>query len=120
MAELVRNMSHDFLDTTFAAMWPSCSADPFIVPWPTRDSPASFLQFSEPSTWIAFIAERSLTSQIPYIVSARMRRAQKLCALAWFDYDLIKVGELVALTALELAGVKCSATIWTGRALPRL
>jgi hypothetical protein len=103
MAELVRNMSHDFLDTTFAAMWPSRSADPFIIPWPTRDSPARFLQFSEPSTWIAFIAERSLTSEIPHIVSAKIRGAQKLYALAWFDYDLIKVGELVALTALELA-----------------
>jgi hypothetical protein len=44
-----------------------------------------------------------LTSEIPYIVSARIRRAQKLYALAWFDYDLIKVGELVALTALKLA-----------------
>jgi len=103
VAELVRNISHDFLDTTFAAMWPSRSADPFIIPWPTRDSSASFLQFSEPSTWITFIAERSLTSEIPYIVSARIRRAQKLYALAWFDYDLIKVGELVALTALKLA-----------------
>ena len=103
MAELDPQTSWAFLDRTFAGIWPNRGADPLIIPWPTRNRPASLLQFHEPSTWIAFIAERSLTSEIPHIVSAKFQRAQKLYALAWFDYDLIKVGELVALTALELA-----------------
>jgi hypothetical protein len=29
---------------------------------------------------------------------------KKLYVLAWLDFDVIKAGELIALTALELAG----------------
>jgi hypothetical protein len=44
-----------------------------------------------------------LRAGIPDIVTAKFERAQKLHILAWIDFDLIKAGELVALTALELA-----------------
>ena len=46
---------------------------------------------------------RQLHPAIPQIVSDKFRRAQKLYVLAWIDFDLVKAGELVALTALELA-----------------
>jgi hypothetical protein len=36
-------------------------------------------------------------------VAAKFESAQKLYVLAWLDFDLIKAGELIALTALELA-----------------
>jgi hypothetical protein len=39
---------------------------------------------------------------IPEIVWAKYQRAQMLYFLAWLYPDLIKVGELVGLTALEL------------------
>jgi hypothetical protein len=45
----------------------------------------------------------TLRGGIPQIVAAKFGRAQKLHLLAWFDFDLIKAGELIALTALELA-----------------
>ena len=40
---------------------------------------------------------------IPEIVAAKFRRAQMLYFLAWLYFDLIKAGELVGMTALELA-----------------
>jgi len=45
----------------------------------------------------------SLREGIPKIVAAKFRRAQMLYFLAWLYGDLIKAGELVALTTLELA-----------------
>jgi hypothetical protein len=39
---------------------------------------------------------------IPDIVTAKFDRAHKLHVLAWIDFDLIKAGELVAFTTLEL------------------
>ncbi|GLZ17212.1 hypothetical protein Bpla01_07420 [Burkholderia plantarii] len=36
-------------------------------------------------------------------MGSKFRRAQRLYLLAWIDFDLVKAGELVALTALELA-----------------
>lgn len=49
------------------------------------------------------MADLGLRPNVPEIVAAKHRRAQKLYMLAWFDVDLIKAGELVAFTALELA-----------------
>jgi hypothetical protein len=42
-------------------------------------------------------------------VAAKFERAQKFYLLAWLDADLIEAGELVALTALELALMDCYA-----------
>ncbi len=42
-------------------------------------------------------------ARIPDVVRLKYARAQKLYLLGWIDADLIKAGELVALTALELA-----------------
>ena len=50
-----------------------------------------------------FILNLRLHEAIPEVVSVKFLRAQKLYFLAWADFDVIKAGELMALTALELA-----------------
>jgi hypothetical protein len=46
----------------------------------------------------------SLPSSVPITtVAVKFGSAQKLNGLTWLDFDLIKAGELTALTALELA-----------------
>jgi hypothetical protein len=49
------------------------------------------------------VAAVGLHPAIPRIVGDKFRRAQRHYALAWVDGGLVKAGELVALTALELA-----------------
>jgi len=44
-----------------------------------------------------------MDARIPDVVRMKYARAQRLYLLGWIDADLIKAGELVALTALELA-----------------
>lgn len=76
---------------------------PFIMPWPQPGNPATMLPFRHFQEWQTFIEKRGLHSAIPRIVGDKFRRAQRLYLLAWLDADLVKAGELVALTALELA-----------------
>jgi hypothetical protein len=78
-------------------------AEPFRVPRPMPCNPASFPAFTTYAVWRAFVVQFSLHPALPLIVSAKFERAQKLCILTWIDFDLIKAGELMALTALELA-----------------
>ncbi|RYH00343.1 MAG: hypothetical protein EON58_00575 [Alphaproteobacteria bacterium] len=76
---------------------------PFAMPWPTEQTPATILAFTSPDDWLAFLKARDLNTLVPQIVSAKFSRAQRLYALSWLDFDLVKAGELVAITALELA-----------------
>ncbi|WP_133648516.1 hypothetical protein [Paraburkholderia flava] len=76
---------------------------PFLMPWPQPGNPGAVLAFHHFLEWQAFIAARGLHPAIPHIVGGKFRRAQRLYLLAWLDGDLVKAGELVALTALELA-----------------
>jgi hypothetical protein len=62
----------------------------------------SFPGFGSFKEWRAFILQFSLPT-VPLTVAAKFESAQKLYVLAWVDFDLIKAGELMALTALELA-----------------
>lgn len=78
-------------------------AGSFCVAWPMPGKPGSFPSFDSFAEWRAFLLQFSLNSGIPHVVSAKFERAQKLYVLAWLDFDLIKAGELVGLTALELA-----------------
>lgn len=73
------------------------------LPWPQPGEPAGFRTFETLTEWTACVEDLSLRTAIPEIVAAKYRRAQKLYLLAWLDIDLIKAGELVAFTALELA-----------------
>jgi hypothetical protein len=62
-----------------------------------------FVSFATFAEWRAFVLQLALRDGIPEIVAAKFDRAHKLHMLAWVDLDLIKAGELVALTTLELA-----------------
>jgi hypothetical protein len=53
--------------------------------------------------WQAFVLDLSLRRAVPDTVAAKFARSQKLLLLAWIDFDLFMAGELIALTALELA-----------------
>jgi hypothetical protein len=61
------------------------------------------LSFGTVNEWRDFVLGLCLNHAIPEVVAAKFRRAQKLFFLGWIDIDLIKAGELVGLTALELA-----------------
>jgi hypothetical protein len=70
------------------------------IPWPGEASGIrTFANFAE---WCEAIGALGLCKVIPEIVRAKFERARKLYVLGWIDIDLIKAGELVALTALEL------------------
>lgn len=74
-----------------------------VVPWPTASSIGGLLEFHNAEEWVAFLHQHDIHAAVPHIVAAKYQRAQRLYALTWHDYDLIKAGELVALVALELA-----------------
>ena len=91
-----------FLDH-FIVSFEDRSNDPLILPWPSPGNFGGFLSFSTVDKWRDFVLGLSLDHAIPEVVAAKFRRAQKLFLLGWIDADLIKTGELVGLTALELA-----------------
>ncbi|HUN56987.1 MAG TPA: hypothetical protein VMU41_02645 [Candidatus Binataceae bacterium] len=94
-------MDKSWLDLIAAAQ--SRERDPLLLPWASPGNPGAFLSFEQAGEWFQFIEERGLSPGIPDIVVAKYRRAQKLYVLGWIDVDLIKAGELVAFTALELS-----------------
>lgn len=78
-----------------------------IVAWPMPGSPGGFVRFDMFIEWNEFVERLGLHDNIPHVVAAKFKRAQKLHLLGWIDLDVIKAGELVALTALELALKDC-------------
>lgn len=76
---------------------------PLVLPWPEAGAAGGLVTFEGASIWRDVVAGLSLTPFVPTIVGLKYARAQKLYLLGWIDADLIKAGELVALTALELA-----------------
>ena len=94
-------LSSDYLEAVGLAV--DRSSDPLVVPWPMPGNLGGFLSFVTFAEWRRFVLRFDLHPTIPQIVSAKFARAHKLHLLAWVDFDLIKAGELVALTTLELA-----------------
>jgi hypothetical protein len=76
---------------------------PFVIPWPLPGNPAGLLEFHRYPDWHTFISVVGVHEAIPHIVASKFERAQRLYLLAWIDMGLVKAGELVALSALELA-----------------
>ena len=76
---------------------------PLQMPWPMPGNIGGVVSFTTFSDWHSAVRNFSLDSAIPQVVTTKFERAQKLYLLAWVDFDLVKAGELVALTALELA-----------------
>lgn len=104
---------HDHLDLALIAGL--TRNEPFILPWPLDGLPLGWITFHTPEEWRTFVVGLELPSHIPQIVAAKYRRAQVLYFLAWLYDDLIKAGELVALTALELALKDCYGSTVKGR-----
>jgi hypothetical protein len=73
-----------------------------MLPWPTQGNPGGFMSFQNYNEWQSFILNLNLRSGLPDIVVHKFERAIKLHLLAWADMDLLKAGELVAMTTLEL------------------
>ncbi len=59
--------------------------------------------FATLGEWQDFVLGLSLMRTVPDIVVRKFERAQKLCLLAWLDFELMMPAELTAFTALELA-----------------
>ena len=91
----------DYLDAIPGARDPSWG--PFVMPWPMPENLGCLVTFSTFAEWRDFVLALGLRKAAPDIVAAKFERAQKLYVLAWLDFDVIKAGELIALTALELA-----------------
>jgi hypothetical protein len=93
------HLTTKFLDAV--AIAEDRSSNPLIVPWPGHSG--GFLSFSAFAEWQAFVLDLSLRRAVPDSVASKFKRSQKLLLLAWIDFDLFMAGELIALTALELA-----------------
>lgn len=79
------------------------STSPLVIPWPMPGNMGGFRSFMEFAEWKGFLDDFKLSDRVPGLVRAKFERSRKLYLLAWIDGDLIKAGELVAMTALELA-----------------
>lgn len=79
------------------------SLGPLVVLWPMPGNLGGQVSFSTFTKWRSFVLALSPRRAIPEVVVRKFERAQKLYVLTWLDFDLIKAGELVAMTALELA-----------------
>ncbi|HME27575.1 MAG TPA: hypothetical protein VKI44_40680 [Acetobacteraceae bacterium] len=98
-------LTTEFLDAV--AVIAERSSDPLTLPWPMPGNLGGWVSFNTFAEWRAFMLQFGLHGGIPDIVTAKFARAHKLHLLAWVDFDLIKAGELVALTTLELAVTDC-------------
>lgn len=76
---------------------------PQLLPWPMPGRLDAITSFSTYAEWQDFFLRLDIAQGVPLIVTAKYNRALKLHLLAWIDFDIIKAGELVALTTLELA-----------------
>jgi len=90
-------------------------SEPLMLPWPQDGVPAGWLSMATHEAWREFVLSLSLPAGIPDIVMAKFQRAQMLYFLAWLYPDLIKAGELVGLTTLELAVRDCYGNKVQGR-----
>lgn len=91
----------DYLAAIAGARAPS--SGPLVVPWPMPGNLGGQVSFSTFTKWRSFVLALSPRRAIPEVVVRKFERAQKLYVLTWLDFDLIRAGELVAMTALELA-----------------
>ena len=95
-------IGYDFLDAFTLRL--DRSDAPFVIPWMhTPETPSGLRSFTNIMEWRAYIRDLRLDEGVWPGAAQKFQRAQKLYFLAWLDADLIKAGELVALTALELA-----------------
>jgi hypothetical protein len=75
---------------------------PRTIQWPLPGRLDATISFATYAEWQAFFLPLELRPGIPTIVTAKYDRALKLHLLGWIEFDVIKAGEIVALTTLEL------------------
>jgi hypothetical protein len=80
-----------------------CVTEPRYLPWPMPGNPGAIVHFETYVQWRDFFLRFDLHPGVPDIITGKFARALKLHLFAWIDFDLLKAGELVAMTALELA-----------------
>lgn len=78
-------------------------AVPLLLPWPLLGDPGGFIEVAKADDWRALVGGLGIDPRIPDIVRAKFHRAQTLYLVGWLDLGLVKVAELAALIALELA-----------------
>src|SRR5258708_35682117 len=89
---------------------------PLAIPWPVPGNPGGGRIFETFSEWCEVIVGLGLNQAVPLPERTKFERAQKLYVLGWIDGDLIKAGELIAFTALELALQSAySGKLWWAR-----
>jgi hypothetical protein len=76
---------------------------PRLLRWPMWGQLDATVSFSTYAAWAAFFLQLNLSPGIPIPVTAKYDRALKLHLLAWIDLEIVKAGEMAALTTLELA-----------------
>jgi hypothetical protein len=107
-------MNPEFLQTV--ALAAAARPGPLVIPWPTRGNLGGFRSFATFWEWAEAIKALGVHEAVPNFQQAKFERAQKLYVLGWLDLDLIKAGELVALSALEVALVGSYGTkLWRNR-----
>ena len=106
-------LDEEHLDLALISGWQR--KEPLILFWPLDGMPVGQLTVHTPQAWREFVLSLSLPEGIPEIVLAKFERAQMLYFLSWLYPDLIKAGELVGLTALELALRDCYGLKVKGR-----
>ena len=77
---------------------------PFTIPWiHTPSIPSGLRSFATYPEWESYVLSLDLHSNVWVQTRHRWSRVLNIYLLAWLDVDLIKAGELAALTALEMA-----------------
>lgn len=76
---------------------------PRWLPWPIPGNPGGSMEFQSYEDWRTLFLGFELHRSVPDIVKKKFDRALKLHLLGWIDMDIVKAGELVGWTALELA-----------------
>jgi hypothetical protein len=72
-----------------------------ILPWPAPGMPAGLIEFADFTQWQQVILSFRLAAGVPGNMADLFDRAIKLYLAAWLDFDLVTIGEMAALAALE-------------------
>lgn len=86
-----------------AKTWPKREDEPLVISWPIPGHLDRICSLTHPQDWIEMVESVILSPKVPDIISRKYRRAQRLYAYGWLEFDFIKAGEFVAITTLESA-----------------
>jgi len=93
----------NYMTIADAKNWPKREEQPLIISWPVPGCPGRICTLTRPEEWLQMVESVTLNPKVPDIISRKYHRAQRLYAYGWLEFDFIKAGEFVAITALESA-----------------